>query len=146
MKVQIFTFLVFIPLIFCNCNSSKRSEEIATYTYIEEKIELNDTLKAKVPAWVQEGKICYGLVVQINKYKEPVKGKPVKAKIVQINENSVKMKALESVSLVEEEGCDQMGISKGQTWDEVEGDLYLTLEAALNALEKMSFYSADKNE
>lgn len=101
---------------------------------------MSDELKAKIPDWVEEGKVCYGLVVQINDKEQPVKGKPVKAKVVQIGEHWVKMKALETVSLVEYEGCNQMGLTKGQTWDEDEGDLYLTLQDAIDALKEMNLY------
>lgn len=130
-----------ITLSFTGCNNAaQRSEEVASYTYEEEKVEMNNQLKAVIPAWVKEGTICYGLVVQIDQEKNPVKGKPVKAKVVQIGKDAVKMKALETVSLVEFEGCSKMGISKGETWDENEGDLYLNKEEAIEALKKMKIY------
>ncbi len=140
MKKLVYFLVLLTPFILFSCNSSKKSDEVASYSYKEEKIEMNNELKAKIPDWVEEGKICYGLVVQLNENKKPVKGKPIKAKVVQINENSVKMKALETVSLVEVKGCSKMGLTKGQTWDENEGDLYLTLEEAINALKKLNLY------
>jgi len=133
--------ILLTPIILFSCNSPKKSDEVASYTYKEEKVEMSNELKAKIPDWVEEGKICYGIVVQINENKEPVKGKPIKAKVVQINENSITMKALETISLVEVQGCSKMGITKGQTWDENDGDLYLTLEEAIDALKKLNLYS-----
>lgn len=130
-----------ILLLLAGCSSKNKSAEVASYEYKEETIAMNAELRAKVPEWVEEGKICYGLIVQVeSKSRKPVKGKPVKAKVVQINKNYVKMKALEKVSLVETEGCDKMGLSKGQTWDEKQGDFYLTKEDAIEALKKMKIY------
>jgi len=141
MKKLAIIFILLTPIILFSCNSSsKKSDEVASYTYKEEKVEMSNELKAKIPEWVEEGKICYGIVVQINENKEPVKGKPIKAKVVQIKENSVTMKALETISLVETQGCSKMGITKGQTWDENEGDLFLTLEEAIDALKKLNVY------
>lgn len=140
MKKLAFISILITTLSLFSCNSSNKSEEVASYTYKEEKVEMSDELKAKIPDWVEEGKVCYGLVVQINDKEQPVKGKPVKAKVVQIGEHWVKMKALETVSLVEYEGCNQMGLTKGQTWDEDEGDLYLTLQDAIDALKEMNLY------
>lgn len=139
MKLTFF-FMLLIALGFYSCNSSKKSEEVASYVYEEEVIELNDSLKAKIPDWVEEGKICYGLVVLTDKNGKRVIGQPVKAKVVQINENSVKMKALETVNLMKVEGCNELGILKGEVWDEVEGDLYLTREDAIAALKAMNMY------
>ena len=126
-----------------SCDSSKKSEEIASYTYKEKKVEMSDSLKAKIPEWVEVGKICYGLVIQITKNDKLVKGKPVKAKVVQIDENSVKMKAIETVILNETIDCSLRGINKGQVWDEKEGDLYLSIDEAIEALEKMNIYQQD---
>ncbi|MFV0592642.1 MAG: hypothetical protein ACK5M7_14740 [Draconibacterium sp.] len=137
--IVLVTFLATLSIISCN-NTSKKSEEIASYTYKEENTEMSSKLKAAIPSWVKEGTVCYGLVVQINREKIPVKGKPVKAKVVQIGKDAVKMKALETVSLVEVEGCSKMGINKGETWDENEGDLYLSKEEAIEALKKMKLY------
>ena len=58
-------------------------------------------------------------------------GKPVKAKVIAINNNEIKMKSLENVSLMEVQGCSKMGLSKGETWLEADGDLFKTKEEAL---------------
>jgi len=137
--IVLVSFAVTLSITSCN-NTSKKSEEVASYTYKEEKVEMSSELKAALPSWVKEGTVCYGLVVQVDEKKTPVKGKPVKAKVVQIGKDAVKMKALETVSLVEIEGCSKMGINKGETWDENEGDLYLTLDEAVDALKKMNLY------
>lgn len=63
--------------------------------------------------------------------------------MVQIDENSVKMKALETVILYEGPDRNLKGINKGQVWDEKEGDLYLTFDDAVRVLKKMGIYAEE---
>uniref|UniRef100_UPI003216E610 hypothetical protein n=1 Tax=uncultured Draconibacterium sp. TaxID=1573823 RepID=UPI003216E610 len=140
MKNQTLALTFVLTLLLASCNSSKKSDEVASYTYQEEKVEMSAELKAKIPEWVKEGTVCYGLVVQIDEDKKPVRGKSIKAKVVQIGRDAVKMKALETVSLMEVEGCNKMGISKGETWDENEGDFFKTREEAIKALKELNLY------
>ena len=128
-----------------SCNSQKKSNEVASYEYEEEKVEMSAELRSKTPEWVVEGKICYGLVVQVDKNKKRIKGKVIKAKVIQIQRDAIKMKALESVNLMEVEGCTKMGLNKGDAWDEKDGDFYLTKQDAINALKTMNLYkTSDK--
>ncbi|WP_163323585.1 hypothetical protein [Draconibacterium mangrovi] len=143
MKKLVLLVILFTSLCIISCNSSNKSEEIASYTYEEKKVEMSNALRVKIPDWVKEGKVCYGLVIQITKERKPITGKPVKAKVVQIDENSVKMKALETVILYEGPDRNLKGINKGQVWDEKEGDLYLTFDEAVEALKKMEIYKPD---
>ncbi|NOR76694.1 MAG: hypothetical protein GQ525_16240 [Draconibacterium sp.] len=138
--------VTFLALLFIfGCNSQKKSNEVASYKYEEEKVGMSTELRNKIPGWVVKGKICYGLVVQIDKNKIPIKGKPIKAKILQIQKDAIKMKALESVSLAEIENCTKMGLYRGDIWNEKHGDLFLTNQDAINALIKMNIYkSSDK--
>ncbi len=145
MKNQKLQITILALLFIFGCNSQKKQQEVASYNYEEEKLEMNDELSNKVPDWVVKGKICYGLIVQIDENKNMIKGKPIKAKILQIQKDAIKMKALESVSLVEVENCTKMGLYKGDIWDEEDGDLYLTNQDAINALIEMNIYkSSDK--
>ena len=143
MRKLVLLVILGTSLCIISCNSSKNSEEIASYTYQEKEIAMSDALLVKIPAWVEEGKICYGLVVQVTKENKPVSGKPVKAKVVQIDENSVKMKALETVILFEGTDRNLKGINKGQVWDEKEGDLFLTSDEAVEMLENMGIYKPE---
>lgn len=138
--------IIFLSLIFLfSCNSQKKSNEVASYEYEEEKVEMSAELRSKTPEWVIEGKICYGLIVQIDKNKKLIKGKVIKAKVIQIQKDAIKMKALESVNLMEVEDCTKMGLNKGDTWDEKQGDFYLTKEDAINALKALNLYkTSDK--
>nr|WP_320021803.1 hypothetical protein [uncultured Draconibacterium sp.] len=143
MRKLVLLVILGTSLCIISCNSSKNSEEIASYTYQEKEIAMSDALLVKIPAWVEEGRICYGLVVQVTKENKPVSGKPVKAKVVQIDENSVKMKALETVILFEGTDRNLKGINKGQVWDEKEGDLFLTSDEAVEMLENMGIYTPE---
>ncbi len=143
MRKLILSVAVLGVITLISCNSKKNSKEVASYKYEEEKVEMSNKLKSIVPDWVAEGKICYGLIVQVDGNKTPMFGKPIKAKVVQIKEDVIVMKALESVSLVEVESCSKMGLSKGDTWDEEDGDLYLTKKDAINALKAKKLYKND---
>lgn len=139
---KLFIIITLVTSLFLlSCNSSKKSDEVASYTYEEEKIEMSDDLKAKIPEWVEEGTVCYGLMIQISTDSLPVRGRPIKAKVVQINENSVKMKALESVKMEELQTCSKYLVTKGEVWDENEGDFYLTKQEAIVALQAMNLYN-----
>ncbi|WP_321345552.1 hypothetical protein [uncultured Draconibacterium sp.] len=141
MKKLVIIFTLLSNLIIFGCNSSRKSDEVATYSYQEEKVEMSDAFKAKIPEWVEEGTVCYGLMIQISTDSLPVRGRPIKAKVVQVNKNSVKMKALESVKMEEIKTCSKYLVTKGEVWDEEEGDFYLTEQEAIQALKKMNLYN-----
>ncbi len=136
-----FVLLVFFAL--TGCNSQTKSKEVASYKYNEKKVEMSAEFRKLVPEWVKVGKICYGLVVQVDGNGKEIKGKPVKAKVVQIKRNAIIMKALERVSLVEVESCTKMGLSRGDTWEEKDGDLFLTKQDAINALKAKNIFKND---
>ncbi len=136
-----FVLLVFFAL--TGCNSQTKSKEVASYKYNEKKVEMSAEFRKLVPEWVKVGKICYGLVIQVDGNGKEIKGKPVKAKVVQIKRNAIIMKALERVSLVEVESCTKMGLSRGDTWEEKDGDLFLTKQDAINALKAKNIFKND---
>jgi len=144
MKNQYLSIIFLLPIFLFSCNSQKKSNEVASYEYEEANIEMSTDLRNKTPEWVVEGKICYGLIVQTkedkNKNKIPIFGKPVKAKVVLIKEDAIILKALERVSLVEVENCTKQRLNKGDTWEEKDGDFYLTKQDAINALKAKNLY------
>jgi hypothetical protein len=113
-------------IIFSACNKSRESGNEVMYEYEEEIGKLSPALKARIGSWAEEGAVCYGCVVAIDGNGNQINGKPVKAKILSFNADSIKMKALENVSVAEgvAEGCSKMGISRGETWWETEGDIF----------------------
>lgn len=125
--------LIILSLTFnMSCNRKKNSDIIASYEY-NAKVELNDTLQQRVGHWIKEGDICYGLVVSSFSNNRISLAKPVKAKVLNITNNAIKMKALETVNVGVSEkakACGKLQIDKGQTWWEKDGDLFQSLEEA----------------
>jgi len=133
-----FTILTLLIYLFtftsCNSDQKKVNNSKDTYHYVEEKAELTGVLKQKVGNWAKEGEICYGVIVATNSKGKAEYGKPVKAKIVIIENNRIKMKALEDVNLGEEKGCSKLSVSSGTTWWEKDGDLFKTKQEAVSFL------------
>lgn len=119
-----------------SCNHKKKSEEIASYSYSSE-VKLCETLEKRVGTWIEEGLECYGIIVMYDEKGNLTKAQSIKARTLVITEKAIKMKALESVSLAPTEGCTQMGLEKGDTWWENEGDLFKTKEEADAYIEKL---------
>ncbi len=138
MNVKNFILLLSAMIIFTACNRNKESGNEVIYHYEEEVAELSPELKARIGSWAEEGVICYGCVVSVDEFGNYIIGKPVKAKIIRIKNDSLKMKALENVSVAEGEieGCTKMGLARGETWWETEGDIFQTKEEAEAYLEE----------
>lgn len=132
--VTIITLLLALSFIGCNTNGKSDNEE--SYNYSETNAELNPELKAKLGDWVKQGVECYGVLVALNTEGIPQVGKPIRAKVIRIKKDQIKMKCLENVSFGPQEGCSKMGIASGETWWEKEGDLFQTEEEALAFLRK----------
>ena len=131
---SILAISVFIFFISCNSNPKSNPDEI--YEYIEETVELNDSLKQRIGDWAEEGVICYGIIVLLDSDGTIKNGAPVKSIIVRIKSDSIKMKSLEDINLSEVSGCEKLGISRGTTWWETEGDLFKNREEAEEFLSK----------
>jgi hypothetical protein len=125
------------------CNSKNKSDEIANYAYEEKTAELNKELQNKVGDWIAKGSVCYGLVVAVDGSGTPKHGKPVKAKVVRISDDEIKMKALEKINIGPKEGCSEMGISKGETWMEKDGELFQTKDEAVTYLKDKGLFMGE---
>ena len=66
MKKHLSLIAVLALLLATACNSNKKSSEVASYTYEEEKVELNDKLTTKVGDWIEKDVVCYGIVVSVD--------------------------------------------------------------------------------
>jgi len=132
MKKLYYLLLLSASVLLFSCKSGKESGNEVMYEYEESASDLNPELKKKIGDWAREGVVCYGCVVAVDGNRIPLSGKVVKAKIVTIKPDSLKMKALESVTVGEgeKEGCTKLGIAKGETWWETDGELFLEKEAA----------------
>jgi len=136
MKKWISVIALLLVVAISGCNSEGGSKEEASYEYEEPSTELNAELKAKIGDWAKEGVECYGVLVAIDASGIPQYGMPIKAKIAKIKASKIKMKALESINMGPKEGCSKMGMSYGESWWEVEGELFQTREEAEAYLRK----------
>lgn len=130
-KLSVIFFSIAVVIAFQACNSSNKSKEIEKYQYAETKVQLNDVLSKKVGSWIKEGIECYGLVMLTDKDGKVQAVKELKASVLIIQNDKIKMKALEDITLAPKAGCSKMGIAKGETWWEEEGDLFQTREEAI---------------
>lgn len=129
-NLLIFSLIAF-ALLAASCADNSGSQKVSASENNESlttKGVLNDELKAKL-AWVEKGTECYGIVVGYFSDGSTL-GKAVKCKVIAIKPDKIRMKTVESVSLLEGEGCDKMGLAYGDTWWEEEGDLFRTREEA----------------
>lgn len=108
---------------------SGQSQQDQISTSQETPVVLNAQLNSKIGSWAVKGKECYGIVMTTLKNGK-VLAKSVKCKIMVMQPDQLKMKAIESVSLMGSAGCDRMGLKYGETWWEKDGDLFLTREEA----------------
>ncbi|MCK9411566.1 MAG: hypothetical protein M0Q53_04640 [Prolixibacteraceae bacterium] len=129
--IFIFFVIVFTGSIL-SCGTGNKSKQIKEYKYIEGKRAITGDLGKKEEAWIKEGMTCYGIIILADKDGNAKKVKEIEARIVSIQPGKIKMKAMEDLVLAPVEGCTKTGIKKGETWDELEGDLFQTREEAIN--------------
>ena len=137
MKPKFFLLALFL-IALVSCHNRHNSEEIASYSYSAE-VKLSKVLFDRIGNWVAQDQECYSFIAMYNDDDELIFAKPVKAKVLVITEKAIKMKALETVTLAPKHDCMKLGIEKGDTWWENDGDLFRTQEEALayiNALLK----------
>ena len=141
LKIQIMKQLMSIILVavfavsILSCGSGNKSKQIKEYKYTEEKAAVTGVLQKKVGTWIKEGMICYGIVMLTDKDGIPKKVKEIEAKVVSIQPDKIKMKAMEDLVLAPVEGCTKIGMKKGETWDELEGDLFQTRAEAIKHID-----------
>ena len=136
------SIILFIVL---GCNSSGVSKEKQTYEFQEEEIILNDTLMQRLGNWAEIGKKCYG-IVEYHRDGRFEKGNPVKSIILRIKSDSIQMKALEKVQVLDSVGCERLGLTYGEKWWEKDGDLFLTKEEAMEFLKNKELEKRKKSD
>lgn len=93
---------------------------------------INQPAANNVADWVKKGSEGYGIIIsELSSGK--VIAKAVRIKVVSIRADQIKVKALESVSLLGGD-CNKLGISYGETWWEKDGDIYKTEREALQKI------------
>lgn len=123
----------------CGSREVKPDAEVIASINQEKEVVLNENLGKRVGEWVDEGVECYGIIISTFTDGRTV-GKPVKAKVMSVKTDKIKMKAVESVSIMEAVGCDKLGLDYGETWWETEGDIFRTREDAVNYLLNKGWY------
>ncbi|MCI0523108.1 MAG: hypothetical protein L0Y37_05580 [Bacteroidales bacterium] len=129
-NLSIALFVVF-GLSAASCADNKNSQKVTASENKEvssSSVALDPALQAKL-SWVEKGTECYGIVIGFFADGSTL-GKAVKCRVIAIKPDKIKMKTVESVSLLEGEGCDKMGLAYGDTWWEEEGDIFKTREEA----------------
>lgn len=133
MQKSFYSFVILISLILItSCGTRTEGEGVRasdTRQEISGNVSFNDSLQAKVGSWLQKDTECYGIVVGYFADGSTL-GKSVKCRVVAIKPDKIKMKTIESVSLLPGEGCDKMGLAYGDTWWEEDGDIFRTREEA----------------
>lgn len=132
-----FLSLIAIALMLVLFSCSGKKKDTVKYEYEERVAQLSPELQERLGDWAEEGAVCYGILVLLDGEGTIQEGAAIKAKIIRIKNDSIKMKSLVDLKLREVEGCDKMGISRGETWWETEGDIFLTEEEAGEYLEEV---------
>lgn len=128
-------FLVILAGAIWGCGSGNKSKQIKDYKYTEEKAAINDSINKKVGLWIKEGMICYGIVLSLDPKGNPSRVKEIEAKVISIQPDLIKMKSMEDLIIAPVQGCTKIGMKKGETWDEKEGDLFQTRAEAIKYIE-----------
>ncbi len=129
--ISLFSLLIFLVLA-TSCTNTRGDQKVTASeapVAIKSDAKLNPDLDAKLGSWLKKDVECYGIVVGYFADGSTL-GKSVKCRVVAIKPDKIKMKTIESVSLLPGEGCDKMGLAYGDTWWEEEGDIFRTREEA----------------
>lgn len=131
-----FRLISFVSVLFllfsASCSTASNDQPVkasGSAGAISPDAKLNPDLQAKVGSWLVKDAECYGIVVGYFSDGSTL-GKSVKCRVVAIKPDKIKMKTIESVSLLPGEGCDKMGLAYGDTWWEEDGDIFRTREEA----------------
>lgn len=132
-----------VLIIITSCGNGQQTDTVRasdTSHEISQDVKLNSELQAKLGSWLEKDTECYGIVVGYFSDGSTL-GKAVKCRVVGIKSDKIKMKTIESVSLLPGEGCDKMGLAYGDTWWEEDGDIFRTREEANAFLRDKGWYS-----
>lgn len=130
----IFVFFL-VALSFAGCGQRDKSKIIEQYKYEEDSSSLNVKYKRKIGDWLKEGINCYGIVMVRDENKVPVRLKEIYAKVISIHSESIKMEILEDVYMNRTIECNKITLKKGESWDELDGELFKTREEAIRFID-----------
>jgi hypothetical protein len=136
-------FLIMVILSFSSCAERNSDQKVTASKSTETSLSgdvLNSGSNPGTGAWVKKGTECYGIVIGTFADGRTL-GKAVKCRVIAIKPDKVRMKTIESVSLLEGQVCDKMGLAYGDTWWEEEGDIFKTREEAEAYLKEKGWLS-----
>ena len=130
-NIIVFTVIA-TALLLGSCTDKGSSQKVTASESTQtagQDVALSPEMQARIGSWVKKGTECYGIVIGYFADGSTL-GKSVRCVVVSVKPDKIKMKTIESVSLLEGEGCDKMGLAYGDTWWEEEGDIFKTREEA----------------
>lgn len=132
-RIQLSVLLAIAIVFISSCSGEQKNKPVNHATggkSAKTEVVLNEKLQKRVGSWIAKGEECYGLVITTPTADGQSMGKSVKCKVLDIKPDMIRLKTLESVSLMESKGCDRIGLSYGDTWWEEDGDIFKTREEA----------------
>ena len=131
-KTFIFSLLACAAMLIFAGSIQAASHPVAHRAWAEEE----EKEKKTFPEWVERGADCYGIVVFTFPDGRTV-GHSIKARIILVADDKVRMRALETINLSQHEGCSAIGVRFGDTWWEDDpNDLFKTRKEADDYLRK----------
>lgn len=121
---------------FVGCGQTDKSKILAQYAYQDSLVVSDAIPTVSGPGdWLKKGIVCYGIAMVSNSQLKPIKVKEVRAKVVDLVPNGVKMASLETLFVSKEKPCSQYLIIEGEEWTEREGELFKTKEEAIKYMD-----------
>lgn len=136
MKSLAFIVVFFLATLdFAGCGQRDKSKIIEQYKYDGDVNVLEVRYKKEIGDWLKEGVSCYGIVMVRDGNKVPVRLKEVYAKVISIHSESIKMEILEDVYMNRAIECNKITLKKGESWTELDGELFKTREEAIKFID-----------
>lgn len=132
--ILLFAFITLLSYL-AGCGQGDKSKLLKQYKYDDGKDVEAIVLNKKLDSWVKEGITCYGIIIVYNDVERPTRVREVYAKVISIEPDKIVMRSLENIAMSPVKGCVKFSLSKGEDWNEVEGDLFLTKEEAIKFID-----------
>lgn len=127
---------ILLILSITGCGERDKSKILAQYKFEDTSNVASVSTVKKIEPWVKEGITCWGIIMVINNAGKPVRITEVPVKVDSIQPERIKLEALEDVHLGRTAECDRVSFKKGESWNEVHGDLFKTREEAIHYIDQ----------
>lgn len=127
-------FIVLIALVCCNsCKNNKKRVVVVKSLPLEVDNSYGARPISELPEYVKEGVEGYGIIV--SNIEGRIFGRPVKCRVVRVSGKEIKLRFLETTSLVHNVECAKK-VKKGNSYWEKEGEFWLTYQEAIDFIRK----------